>query len=175
MAWRFCASQLTRRRLGRRLQMAHSRNHKLGGSKLMKREILSYIALVLVGLGTLRGQTKSDPNPRVGLQAAGVYSLSDIETINQTNGNLTLSIPLGSLGPDRVGNTHGIGLIYNSKIWEPGVEQQNGSPVSTVKPVSPTSVGWKYQIGYELELSTRDIDINACTNPPQELFYYFKL
>jgi hypothetical protein len=41
--------------------------------------------------------------PQRGYQPGGSYALSDIETINTTNGNLMLNLPLGRLAPGRGG------------------------------------------------------------------------
>src|SRR4051812_24120865 len=118
----------------------------------MTRSILVQISVAIFLAASLRGQTKSDPNPKLGFQPAAVYSLNDIESINHTNGNLTLNIPLGALGPDRVGSSHGIGLIYNTKIWEPHVvDTPQAGAAQGVKPLNDAA--WRYQMEYDLELS----------------------
>jgi RHS repeat-associated protein len=146
----------------------------------MKHYLISSLALGVVVLPALRGQTLSDPNPRLGLQPTATYSLSQIETINQTNGNLGLSIPLGSLGPDRVGANHGISLIYNSKIWEP-LAQSTVSAYQTVfvqgiGPSNTDNSGWQFQAGYELETTARDgLNTSPCPVPvPIQWTYYYK-
>ena len=143
----------------------------------MKRRLIT-IALAAGMAATLNGQTKSDPNPKLGLQASGVYALSDIETISQTNGNLTVNIPLGSLGPNRVGGTPTVVLGYNSKIWEPtaGTAQVAGQDylVSQVQPANQLDGGWRYQVAYDLEETFRPQDID-CTNFPAETRYNAKL
>jgi hypothetical protein len=60
-----------------------------------------------------------DPRrPDRGFKAANSYSISDIENVNLSNGNLMLNIPLGSLPPGR-GSAPGytVSLNYNSKLW----------------------------------------------------------
>ena len=46
--------------------------------------------------------------PQRGFQPAGSYALTDLETINTTNGNMLLSIPMAALPPGR-GNSPGAG------------------------------------------------------------------
>jgi RHS repeat-associated protein len=136
--------------------------------------------LLIAGLAgcPLFGQTKSDPNPRLGVQPGGIYSLSEIESISQTNGNLSFRIPLGSLGPDRAGNSRGVSVLYNSKLWEGTIGTVNVGGVDTaVRSVQKTSSGaWRYGVGYDLELSVRDgVDFNSCDPPPGNFYYLYKL
>src|SRR6266540_3592674 len=137
------------------------------------------VAAGLVLAATVMAQTQSDPNPRRGLQPAGNYRLGEIETINQTNGNLMLNVPLGSLGPDRVGNNHGIYLMYNSKLYEPSNFSDSSLTsefLSGIKLEGSSYGGWNYGIGYQLELSARDLDLtNVCNTRPDNLPYYWKL
>ncbi len=149
------------------------------------RHLTAQLAIAAAVLGTvLEAQTLSDPNPRLGMQPGGVYSLSDIEALNHVNGNMTIRIPIGSLGPDRVGASHGVGLVYNSKIWEGTVESTtvNGNylPVHAIK--RSTTGGWTYQMGYQLEETVRpEADPNSCPAPgsgqaiPNILLYTRKL
>ena len=126
-------------------------------------KLLAPLAFVPLAAGLLSGQTLSNPNPKLGFQPSGVYSLSQIESINNVNGNLILNIPLGALGPDRVGATHGIGLAYNSAIWEPQAfstaTDGEGVPglIQGISSVTqdPIPGGWNYHVGYQLENDLR--------------------
>ena len=103
-----------------------------------------------------------DPSKR-GIQGGASYSISDIETINNTNGNVMFSIPLASLPTGRGGISAGISLNYNSKIWD------TGSPPGFIIPpgydwntlTSPRTFrksddgGWRYGIGYKFRQKRR--------------------
>src|SRR5580658_1300273 len=59
-----------------------------------------------------------DTMPNRGLYPLGSYSSSDIESVNNVTGNVTLSIPLAKLPAGRAGSTFGVSLIYNSAIYD---------------------------------------------------------
>ena len=82
--------------------------------------LTSYLAILLFSLSTTLGQEK---NPQRGFQPGNAYALSDIETINTTNGNLMLNFPLGSLASGRGGLRGAITLRYNSKLYDSKVEE----------------------------------------------------
>ena len=54
-------------------------------------------------------------NPQRGYQPGSSHSISDIEAINTTNGNLMMNIPLVSLPKGRGEVGESISLMYNSK------------------------------------------------------------
>ena len=62
---------------------------------------------------------RSSARPDRGTRPNGAYSVSDLENINLTNGNLSLSIPLAGMPPIAGGKlSPALGLTYNSKIWD---------------------------------------------------------
>jgi len=148
--------------------------------------IAAVVIAAALAAPSLRAQSKADPNPKLGMQPVGAYALSNIETINQTSGNMMFNIPIGSLGPDRVGNSFGVSLGYNSKFWEPWINQQTvtiqGVPttvwVSELNVESHSSAGWKYTAGYDLEITQRQgVDLSVfngnCQNIPTDPSYYY--
>src|ERR1044072_2095254 len=54
--------------------------------------LILFVPVLAVGQGS---------TPARGFQPGGSYALSDIETINTTNGNLILNLTLGKLAPGR--------------------------------------------------------------------------
>jgi RHS repeat-associated protein len=100
--------------------------------------------------------------PKRGFAPAASYAVSDIESVNTTNGNLGLQIPIANLPAGRGGSPGaGLTLSYNSKIWDTpitilpdgtydnyGVPQ--GSPQNYLKLNS--EAGWRYGAGYEVRL-----------------------
>jgi hypothetical protein len=62
--------------------------------------------------------TDLDQTPQKGLIPDFSYNLSNIETISNANGNVSLRIPVATLPRDRDGQQASLNLIYNSKLWE---------------------------------------------------------
>jgi RHS repeat-associated protein len=114
--------------------------------------------------------------PKRGINPGTSYALSDIESINTTNGNLGFRIPVASLPPGPGGfSGGGISLIYNSKIWDtPTVlapdgtydnhGQPNGKPQNFLK--LSTDGGWRYGAGYEVRLVNRLDDYSSSPLKP---------
>ena len=104
----------------------------------------------------LARQTQGVTSPARGLQPAGSYALGDIETISTKNGNLMLHIPLVSLPAGRGGSSAGIGLYYNSKLYEAystsGEDNQGNNIVLQQLRPSPEG-GWRYGLRYSLTLT----------------------
>ncbi|MBI2685207.1 MAG: RHS repeat protein [Acidobacteria bacterium] len=127
------------------------------------------LAQTLPGFGTF--------SPDRGFMAYGSYSVSDTENINEANGGLTLRYPLASLPPGRGGFTHGIGLVYNSQIFD--LTTEAATPIyaygNTYCDPSPCPQkinvltrhklqgGWQYSFSYVLEEETRPGDV-PCTS-----------
>jgi hypothetical protein len=118
---------------------------------------------------------QKEETPKRGYQPGGSYSIGDIETINTTNGNLMLRLPLAKLPAGRGGSTGpGVTLWYNSKLWDSRVEYRhvqslggeitpdpnnpnsNLIPINLLRPVG--SGGWHLGFGYALEVSNREED-----------------
>ena len=113
--------------------------------------------LIIVLCATL-GRAQNPKQPARGFNPAGSYALSDVESINTTNGNVIFRIPLVSLPAGRGGLSAGVGLFYNSKIWETYSEQdgrfESHSYSSYLRPSQ--SGGWRYGIKYDLEIVQRN-------------------
>ena len=71
------------------------------------------LILFLPGLVLGQGST-----PSRGFQPGGSYALSDIETVNTSNGNLMLNLALGKLAPGRGGISGQLILHYDSKLYD---------------------------------------------------------
>lgn len=103
---------------------------------------------------------QDQPNdPGRGTQPGASYSISDIENINLTNGNLMLNIPLVGLpkGRGQVGNS--ISLVYNSKLYDTEIEtllDHSGDFTPQNWLVPSQDGGWKYASnGYSLRVNSR--------------------
>jgi RHS repeat-associated protein len=113
------------------------------------------VVSVIVLFGQARGQ--NPVQPKRGFYPAGSYALSDIESINTTNGNVILRIPLASLPGGRGGARASVGLFYNSKpyetlSWED--ERYEGGAWSTMLRASDSG-GWRYGFQYDVQLIDR--------------------
>ena len=105
---------------------------------------------------------QADQTPKRGFHPAGSYALGDIETINTTNGNLMLRIPLASLPAGRAGLSHSVGLHYNSKLYDqytsvgedPFLPPPN-NVVNQERLSFSNEGGWMYTFGYDLQIIDR--------------------
>jgi hypothetical protein len=137
-------------------------------------------------------QPPSDPSsehfsPGRGMTPTGSYALSDIESINMTNGNLGVHIPLASLPSGRGGMSAGLALYYNSKIFDirsvtSVPARSDGTPESRRYNLNHSQDGnWRYGFRYELRLEERDYPILTSYNQnyvPCNNFnaiYYYKV
>lgn len=121
-----------------------------------------FLLTVLLASGVSQAQER---RPDRGFQHANSYSISDIENVNLSNGNLMLNIPLASL-PTGKGTSSGytVALNYNSKLWNPSREFRTdgiGEGISGLhyarELVQPSEQGGWYldSGGYQLNLVNR--------------------
>ncbi|MCX6602329.1 MAG: hypothetical protein NTV52_01900 [Acidobacteria bacterium] len=109
----------------------------------------------------------------------GVYSLSEIESIDQATGTLGLRIPLAALPPGRAGFSQSVDLLYTSQIYDLTTvqgDQQNsfcGSGVpcpantNVLQPATNSGGGWQYAMTYRFEATLRSgVGFNACSGLP---------
>src|SRR6266545_3951981 len=125
----------------------------------------SNISLTIILLASLSvmslAQTASRPDRGVG--TLGSYSISDIENINLTNGNVNLSIPLAALPPVAGGDlSWALHAEYNSKMWDRfTVEIPPGQPPTdgiTEFTLQLGDGGWRIGKIYEMEAHTAEED-----------------
>lgn len=115
--------------------------------------------LVLVSANVIRAQ--DDQRPERGVNPAGSYALGDIETISMSGGGLMLNIPLASLPAGRGGSPgFSLPLQYNSKLYNshPEIVADDFRPGYTVTQHhlnESLDGGWRYPLGYSLELHNR--------------------
>ncbi|HMO82381.1 MAG TPA: RHS repeat-associated core domain-containing protein [Pyrinomonadaceae bacterium] len=79
--------------------------------------------IIIVGLVSAQGNNHDPSNPGRGIVGGSSYSISEVENINLTNGNVMFHFPLASLPPGRTGLSGSIGLMYNSKLYDTSIEQ----------------------------------------------------
>ena len=91
----------------------------------------------------------------------------EIDKVDTTSGNLSLSVPLAALPPWRGGQQFGLSLVYNSSVFDVlpewatvVVNSQSVRVVQNKLGPSATTGGWKYNfrnIGVELEERRADL------------------
>jgi len=134
---------------------------------------------------------QDEQNPKRGFHPAGSYALGDIETINTTNGNLILHIPMVSLPAGRAGLSHSVGLNYNSKLYDHYTAISSDPFLPPPTPLNPGNVinedrlsfssegGWRYSFGYSLEVIDRaelyPADMPQCPDPGAYYKYKVKM
>jgi len=140
--------------------------------------------LILIFCSAVLGQGST---PGRGFQPGGSFALSDIETINTTNGNLSLHLPLGSLPAGRGGFSGQLNLHYDSKLYDSQTQWYQdfehlefGNPHVAIRNmlVKSDEGGWHYGTGYELQLIDRMYQYPpeiAPQYPASETIYHYKV
>jgi RHS repeat-associated protein len=139
-----------------------SAEHKMGSSSKAKRTThlfgarLSLIIIFLAGsVASAFGQTTA-ARPDRGANTGGAYAVSDIESTNLQNGNVSLSIPLASLPPIAGGKlSWTVSARYNSKLWNVTRQEVVAQefPYRTIvndTPQQSDRAGWSVGGGYSI-------------------------
>lgn len=129
-------------------------------SRILTMQVIRFgVLLVLYAVASDEAFSQTENSaarPDRGIVRGASYSVSDIENISLTNGNVNLSIPLASLPPIAGGKLSlGLTATYNSKLWDvvraeeeaPGVV---GCPPKLVvdTPQLSDKGGWRIGGGY---------------------------
>ena len=109
------------------------------------------LALVLLlALVPVRLAADTFPTQERGFQAEKAFHVGDFDTVNEFNGNLLLTIPIGGSYPVGGGLSYGLTLIYNSNAWD---FEQTASATTQAIPVrrANSGMGWRLSPGELLE------------------------
>ncbi|MBK7706140.1 MAG: hypothetical protein IPJ30_10245 [Acidobacteria bacterium] len=142
-----------------------------------RRNIFAAIIIALFLFAQAFPQDTPIKAPDRGFQPGQSFALSDIESINLTNGNLLLNFPLGTLPKGRGSAGAGIALSYNSKIWDMRTEKTLDSSNHLVEQGflnSSDEGGWQYGIDYRLEIVNRQLESDngyQCTTSSRQPDY----
>lgn len=114
------------------------------------------------------------------------YSVSDFETINNTNGNVMFNLPLASLPAGRGGMSYGITLGYNSKLFDIRTDEffvpPPGYEGEVMRAYKSETGGWQYGVEFKFEQRKRpavpEFHSNSseiCHAPAQPNYKYFDM
>ncbi|HEV8589215.1 MAG TPA: discoidin domain-containing protein, partial [Pyrinomonadaceae bacterium] len=119
-------------------------------------------AAILLVIGITAAANAQEDGPKRGFNPGNSFALSDIESINMTNGNMMVHFPLGSLPAGRGSLSAAINLIYNNKYYNSRTSwfEDNGRFNCGLQPCYyqktelgyTTDGGWRYGLGYSWEL-----------------------
>jgi len=128
-------------------------SHSFNRNPIRPELTIAFLCLTFTATSAI-GQTQ-DQDPKLGMYAGASFASSQIESVNTTNGNLLVDLPLVSLPPGRNGLSAGVRLNYNSKLWTAETEL---FPDCANHLVNQTFLyegnegGWHYNFRYEPEL-----------------------
>jgi RHS repeat-associated protein len=145
--------------------------------------ISALIFVVLMVFGAMHGKAQ-DEHSQQNYHPGIPYSISDIENINLTNGNLMLNFNFGSV-KGRGSAMSALTLKYNSKLYESETEtalDSSGQQATQLFLRQSDEGGWKYDDDYRLKLISRNdgqdhpIQISdSCGKPNYKSVYVWKL
>jgi len=139
---------------------------------MQRRNFHSIVIIAVVIFTAIVDGLGQDRAPAAGFKSNASYSISDIENVSMTTGNLMLDLPIASLPAGR-GSAPGfaVSLHYNSKLWAAdaevrtdGVGNNQGDQYYTRDLVTANdSGGWIINSGgYSLKWVDRfDLDAEA--------------
>jgi hypothetical protein len=137
--------------------------------------LLVVSAIVLLFLPFSSAAQTTAARPDRGIMPGASYSVSDIENISLTNGNVQLTIPLASLPPIAGGKLKfTLNAVYNSKLWnitrhESRLGQFYGCPSWVIDTPQLSDLGgWRIPVGYQIVFRNAhdDFDYEMPAQPP---------
>ena len=117
--------------------------------------VIGFLYLTIVFTAATATAQTQDQDPKTGTYAGASFASSQIESVNITNGNLLVDLPLVSLPAGRNGLTASVRLTYNSKLWTAETEQFQDCVNHLVNQTflfEGNDGGWRYNFRYEPEL-----------------------
>ena len=118
---------------------------------------LLFSAVISLSLPSVLMAQTTAARPDRGIMPGASYSVSDIENISLTNGNVQLTIPLASLPPIAGGKLKfTLNAVYNSKLWnitrhEARLGFLEGCPNWVIDTPQLSDLGgWRIPVGYQI-------------------------
>ncbi|HYE12952.1 MAG TPA: RHS repeat-associated core domain-containing protein [Pyrinomonadaceae bacterium] len=143
------------------------------------------LAALLCALARPGAFAQSSPQtaarPDRGAVSGAAYSVSDIESVNLTSGNVNISIPLASLPPVAGGKlSWTVSATYNSKLWNVTRAQHAYIPNATWQPYTVDTPqlsdlgGWRVGGAYHLSVRNAHEDFDYEIPPPDGSLPYWE-
>ena len=154
---------------------------------LITNSVVRIVLVFLLCLGSTLAQSSLDKGTpaesKPGTSTPSTYAPDKLETVNLANGNLSMNLPLVSIGGRGSGSLT-LGLSYNSKVWstEHQKEDQGVDPAGSPLPYlhhyyawydhasmeSPNrmalGVGWSISLGPALKVRKVNIGPHKCSD-----------
>ena len=130
-----------------------------GKISMNTREAIAIFLLALVALcfGRMGLLAQEPASLQAGTSGNSVYQVSDLDSVNLSNGNLTLRLPLGQSYPVGGDLSYGIRLSYNSTAWtyedsqclteENGMGQLLRFQIPRPAQLDNVALGWSMSLG----------------------------
>lgn len=155
------------------------KHHQFTRTRSFVRTLLLNAGIIFLVFGCqTAAHAQDDQNeimPARGFHPSHSYALSEIETINTSNGNLMFDIPLASLPAGRGGHPgFTLRLRYNSKVWDgqadvaPDPERPNRT-VNVTWLQRSNEGGWRYNIPKNYHWSLDNRNNHGIVYPPSDL------
>ena len=129
--------------------------------------VIVFSATILLLLPSALVAQTTAARPDRGIMPGASYSVSDIENISLTNGNLQLTIPLASLPPIAGGKLKfTVNAVYNSKLWNITRKENQQPPFGGCAswvvdtPQLSDLGGWRIPVGYQIVFRNAHEDFN---------------
>jgi RHS repeat-associated protein len=135
---------------------------------------------VLVLLLPLVAAADTHPNTDRGFSPERSFMVGDVDNVNLFNGNLVLTIPLGSSYPVGGGLSFGLTLVYNSNLWDFQAEDDivTGTTYNHALPqqTANAGLGWTVSLGrlsppFSPPINDSEFWVYAASDGSEHTFY----
>ncbi|MFV0387545.1 MAG: hypothetical protein ACK5NT_02225 [Pyrinomonadaceae bacterium] len=157
---------------------------KLQKGKLTKRIFSVFLKINMILLFASSSLLAQDNVAERNYNPGVPYSVSDIEMINETNGNLMFNFDFGQVN-GRGTAAAGFSLKYNSKLYEShqmNTLDSSGQPADQLFLRASQEGGWKYEDGYRIRVISRNDEMDSplqiggdCNPPNYDAVYLWKV
>ncbi len=105
--------------------------------------------------------------PERGLRSTGSFTISDIESIDNVSGSVSLTLPIASLPPGRAGFSQSVNLTYHSAIYDTEMRsiEVNSQPKTLQKLIPKPDDVWAFGFLYGFYLEQRFPPFPQGTDP----------
>jgi len=101
--------------------------------------------VLLLGLAAAPAPAQQSPNKDNGFAPEKVFHAGDLDSVNAFNGNLVLTLPIGSSYPVGGGLSYQLTLVYNSNLWE-YVDLGGGNSTTVPNRLANAGLGWRLSL-----------------------------